>query len=163
PTRRSCREQPSRPEHPVVEIRERLAQVSPAARLLAGVGRGPRGGREPGETEIIRHRLDPRVVPGVGDQERAREPAVAERSRCAPHDDAGRSDRDEGKREPQYEEGEDRVPANQAHRRRLAGADPPTADPTLHQSTQVEATAPIHPSWAPAESTNARTARSLAS
>ena len=36
--------------------------------------------------------------------------------RSAPHDDAGRADRDEGEDQPEGEEGEDGVPANQAHR-----------------------------------------------
>ena len=35
--------------------------------------------------------------------------------RGAPHDDAGRADRDEGEDEREGEEGEDGVPANQAH------------------------------------------------
>jgi hypothetical protein len=36
--------------------------------------------------------------------------------RRTPHDDAGRADRDEGEDQPEGEEGEDGVPANQAHR-----------------------------------------------
>ena len=54
--------------------------------------------------------------------------------RGAPHDDARRADRDERERETECEEGEDRVPANQAHRCRLTGADPTTLV-SQHMST----------------------------